>query len=1014
MHARFSSLHAAALLSTLLAAAATAQTPSERSLLWRIEGNGLRSASYLYGTMHVQHKDAFNLGDSVLPALAACRWFATEVHLDSMARAYIERMLLHGDTLPERGGAEEEDDWGESSLIKGMFTEQRSEEDGESAAGSGRNPFKGLSDIVSRSRDPENDSPVFLDAWLFQMAKKMGKKLLGVEEISEHLDIDEVIGGSDEGDGSSSRMNILESLAFQRQMLDAYRAGDVAALEDLMRRNMPPHEFHRMLTRRNRIMVESIVTYVGKEATFIAVGAGHLGGEYGVIAMLRDRGYRVTAIPATRSGKPSTVVMPRKALHWKTLDDVGGAFMVDLPNDPVASRIDTVDGDEPQIRFWMTADVGGGLLYTIFTIDATSSFSLSRLSAMLDMVATRWSETFDGTTLSTSRLTLKGMVGRESIMKDDEGTGYRMRVYLRGARFYLLTISGDERLLRGEDGERFFGSFRTRPFAVHAWKKVVFNDDGVEVAFPGDPLDDSSQLSYPPNLSIRVARSRDINSGRTYSMQVYRYSEYYHAGKPETYWKQIIDDWAGPHHRVADSAITVQGFPGRDITLTDTATLVVTRIRSLVAGRRLIEIWGAQSGDREGSEQMNRFISSLRLTRTLVDGNIFASHAAEIVAGLASDSLRRRQRARSEAPSYRWSRNDLPLLYGAIDRNYPDDHRDSTPTREMLVLALSGPGDSTTVSFLRSLAIRSPDDAALKGAIATALAGIGTDESIGALIDLLRKESKPLKRFSFYAIGDSIAPRARLIPSLMEFAEVREYRLALLNMVERCFDSGYVSPDAFRGTILSRVCRASISEHVHPRSRADFEKDIPPANEQWTGVAARVLGWLEKDDENIRAVKELLPEKNGALMMSATIALVRLSGGAPKEALERCAADSSVVVWFYSELSGMKRVDLFPPFWRKQAHFAMGELIRWINNDYGREPSEVRYLAQREVDLPGGRGRVFLFKFRVANSPWLVGLGGPQPITSTDITIERSLSVSAYTELSSLSLDRHFAELLAR
>ncbi|MBX9448568.1 MAG: TraB/GumN family protein [Taibaiella sp.] len=39
------------------------------ALLWEISGNGLDHASYLYGTMHISKKLAFNLGDSFYDAL---------------------------------------------------------------------------------------------------------------------------------------------------------------------------------------------------------------------------------------------------------------------------------------------------------------------------------------------------------------------------------------------------------------------------------------------------------------------------------------------------------------------------------------------------------------------------------------------------------------------------------------------------------------------------------------------------------------------------------------------------------------------------------------------------------------------------------------------------------------------------------------------------------------------------------------------------------------------------------
>ncbi|HET9430532.1 MAG TPA: hypothetical protein VFO70_05115, partial [Chitinophagaceae bacterium] len=45
-----------------------AQTPKKQkkypSLLWEITGKGLKKPSYLFGTMHVSSKIAFNLADS--------------------------------------------------------------------------------------------------------------------------------------------------------------------------------------------------------------------------------------------------------------------------------------------------------------------------------------------------------------------------------------------------------------------------------------------------------------------------------------------------------------------------------------------------------------------------------------------------------------------------------------------------------------------------------------------------------------------------------------------------------------------------------------------------------------------------------------------------------------------------------------------------------------------------------------------------------------------------------------
>ena len=59
------------LLAVLLASFSHARDKKEdikyQGLLWEITGNGLEKTSYLYGTMHVSRKIAFNLDDVLAP-----------------------------------------------------------------------------------------------------------------------------------------------------------------------------------------------------------------------------------------------------------------------------------------------------------------------------------------------------------------------------------------------------------------------------------------------------------------------------------------------------------------------------------------------------------------------------------------------------------------------------------------------------------------------------------------------------------------------------------------------------------------------------------------------------------------------------------------------------------------------------------------------------------------------------------------------------------------------------------
>jgi hypothetical protein len=52
----------------------------------------------------------------------------------------------------------------------------------------------------------------------------------------------------------------------------------------------------RLLTDRNKIMVDRMETVLQGGDAFIAIGALHLPGNEGVIARLREQGYKITAI----------------------------------------------------------------------------------------------------------------------------------------------------------------------------------------------------------------------------------------------------------------------------------------------------------------------------------------------------------------------------------------------------------------------------------------------------------------------------------------------------------------------------------------------------------------------------------------------------------------------------------------------------------------------------------------------------------------------------------------------
>ena len=83
------------------------------------------------------------------------------------------------------------------------------------------------------------------------------------------------------------------------QLLKAWKAGDPDALEAALTQPVQQYPFlkpvmAKLLDERNDAMTQKIVGFLNTPKTyFVAVGAGHLVGEHGIVSQLRAKNYKV-------------------------------------------------------------------------------------------------------------------------------------------------------------------------------------------------------------------------------------------------------------------------------------------------------------------------------------------------------------------------------------------------------------------------------------------------------------------------------------------------------------------------------------------------------------------------------------------------------------------------------------------------------------------------------------------------------------------------------------------------
>ena len=273
----------------LLATAATAQ---DNALLYEVTGNGLAQPSYLYGTFHLICPNDLILSDALKKATADAQQLYLEIDMDdpNLQSSMMQGMMLTGGkTMKDLMSA---DDY---TLVDSYLQKK---------SGMGLAQVGGLKPIALYSfmmMGVLGCQPVSYDLTLMQMATKDKKEILGLERLEDQLALFDKIP-------LEKQVSMLAEMArkpdeVQKELanlLMAYKAQDLAGMIKQMKESKYDgglDEFEAdLLDKRNQNWIPVIEKAAKDKPTLFAFGAGHLGGDKGVIKLLRDKGYAVKGV----------------------------------------------------------------------------------------------------------------------------------------------------------------------------------------------------------------------------------------------------------------------------------------------------------------------------------------------------------------------------------------------------------------------------------------------------------------------------------------------------------------------------------------------------------------------------------------------------------------------------------------------------------------------------------------------------------------------------------------------
>ena len=263
--------------------------PNENALLWKISGKGLAQPSWLYGTIHMICAADFVISDSLKSAFRQANKIYLELDMDDpqMDAKMLRLSVNKGKKLTDIFNKED------YAKLNNFFR------DTIGVPLALLNPLKPITllSLIYLKGLPCTQQESY-EMNFVKMAKDQHKEIEGLESLEDQFSAFDKIP-----DDQQAKMimdlvnNYHDQKAEFEKMIQNYKSQNLQALQDEIEKSpdMKGQE-EVLLINRNKNWIPKIDSAAHRQPTLFAVGAGHLGGEYGLIKLLRKQGFTLTPV----------------------------------------------------------------------------------------------------------------------------------------------------------------------------------------------------------------------------------------------------------------------------------------------------------------------------------------------------------------------------------------------------------------------------------------------------------------------------------------------------------------------------------------------------------------------------------------------------------------------------------------------------------------------------------------------------------------------------------------------
>ena len=263
----------------------------KENLLWEITSPHTKCKSYLFGTIHLIEKEFFILPKSLIKKIKNSSTIIFETPYPSNSNVRNLLFLPEGINLLSFFSENEKKkiiNWSEINLKlnESEFLENY-----------GKYKLFILNQTITQL--PYLDNSISYEQEIYKTIKSSVKKIEGLETIEEQIKLlDEIPIENQKKQILCAIDSLIINQKILREMQLAYKNQDLQSIQKWIEKESINTELpiDIFLEKRNIKWLPKIIDEINNKGTFIAVGAGHLPGEKGLINLLRKKGFKLKSI----------------------------------------------------------------------------------------------------------------------------------------------------------------------------------------------------------------------------------------------------------------------------------------------------------------------------------------------------------------------------------------------------------------------------------------------------------------------------------------------------------------------------------------------------------------------------------------------------------------------------------------------------------------------------------------------------------------------------------------------